>query len=800
MLHLNVVFAVASALLGLGICNAASAQQAIPLPVEDALKVRSFADFMPARFSPDGKKLAYTVQDHSRQRSFDLQLIMKTGISPWGIGGDIRVLDVASGESKSITEGIADNWLPAWSPDGHYLAFLSDRGNDDHASLWIWDAARSELRKVCDARILLGPGANDILWTPDSRQIVVTAAPERPVIDVDIRESALPVPQQLSPGKPESTVVLYSSDDGPSSDKKAPSADPWDLDMYHRDLIVVDASHGSYRPLMQRRRIALYRLSPDGSHIAYTIPKRFERPGSQQILFDLATVAIPKGEEQILASDIRLEPNGEEFSWSPDGSRIALRTGGMGERVFDCYVVALDGGVLQNVTSFAASEPRRVISARMPLWDPKGSDIYLLRDGALWRATLKGRQAAKVSGIPGRRIVRLIHRSESVLWTSSDDRAIAVTHDDLEKRDGLYGVDLLHGSSLKLLEAYQCYTCAHLTEWQFADVTGDGGSIAFYAEDAGHSADLWISDPSFRSIRRVSHLNPQFDKVAMGSARLVEWRSQDGQLLKGALLLPPKYERDKRYPLLVWVYGNVSLSDRVDQFGLGYAVGYAGPFNMQLFATRDYAVLMPDAPQRPGTPMADLARAVLPGVDKVIDMGIVDPDRIGIMGHSYGSYSVLSLIVQTQRFKAALAADGTGDLISAYGQMDAHGAAYQTAIMEGGQGLMGGPPWEFPQRYIENSPLFYLDRVNTPLLIVHGAQDRAVSSFLGDEIFVGLRRLGKTVLYAKYQGEDHSPRDWSYENQLDLTNRMIAWFNKYLKKSSDARYKADAQSEALSKK
>jgi dipeptidyl aminopeptidase/acylaminoacyl peptidase len=199
-----------------------------------------------------------------------------------------------------------------------------------------------------------------------------------------------------------------------------------------------------------------------------------------------------------------------------------------------------------------------------------------------------------------------------------------------------------------------------------------------------------------------------------------------------------------------------------------------------MLATRGYAVLLPDAPQHPGTPMLDLAKTILPGVDKVISMGIADSSRLGVMGHSYGGYSVLSLIVQTARFKAALEADGMGDLISSYGQMQRDGTASQTAFTELGQGLMGGAPWQFRERYIENSPFYYLERVETPLLIVHGSEDKAVAPFLGDQIFVALRRLGKDVEYAKYEGEDHSPLFWSYSNQIDLSKRVIDWFGRYL--------------------
>ena len=182
--------------------------------------------------------------------------------------------------------------------------------------------------------------------------------------------------------------------------------------------------------------------------------------------------------------------------------------------------------------------------------------------------------------------------------------------------------------------------------------------------------------------------------------------------------------------------------------------------------------------------MLDLLKTVLPGVSKVVDLGIADPKRIGVMGQSNGGYSALALISLTKRFRCAIEMHGMGDLISNYGQMEKNGTAFATSNLEHGQNAMGGPPWEFPQRYVQNSPIFFLDRVDTPLLIVHGSEDTRVPPFLGDEVFVGLRRLGKEVEYARYQGEDHSPLYWSNANQMDLCHRMMAWFDKYLAASS----------------
>lgn len=177
--------------------------------------------------------------------------------------------------------------------------------------------------------------------------------------------------------------------------------------------------------------------------------------------------------------------------------------------------------------------------------------------------------------------------------------------------------------------------------------------------------------------------------------------------------------------------------------------------------------------------MLDLAKTVLPAVNRAVEIGIADPNRLGVMGHSYGGYSTLSLIVQTNRFKAALEANGIANLLGSYGQMNRDGTAFGTSTAETGQSLMGATPWQNRERYIENSPFFYLDRVQTPILLIHGDEDSAVPSFLGDEIFVALRRLGKTAEYVKYEKEGHEYS--AFANQLDVARRMLRWFELYLR-------------------
>jgi dipeptidyl aminopeptidase/acylaminoacyl peptidase len=179
--------------------------------------------------------------------------------------------------------------------------------------------------------------------------------------------------------------------------------------------------------------------------------------------------------------------------------------------------------------------------------------------------------------------------------------------------------------------------------------------------------------------------------------------------------------------------------------------------------------------------MKDIADAVLPALDSLVALGIADPNAIGVTGHSYGGYSTLALITQSTRFKAAVSSAGPANLLAMYGEMSADGGAFGIGWSETGQGLMGGTPWQFRDRYIENSPITYLDRVTTPLLIVQGGIDHTVPPWQSDAVFVGLRRLGKEVAYARYDGEDHWEGTWSPANATDYWKRVISWFDEHLK-------------------
>ena len=235
---------------------------------------------------------------------------------------------------------------------------------------------------------------------------------------------------------------------------------------------------------------------------------------------------------------------------------------------------------------------------------------------------------------------------------------------------------------------------------------------------------------------------------SFGSTRLVEFLDADGDRRQASLLLPPDFVEGSQVPMLVIVYGGILGSQRIHSFGLWPCLCLA---DAELYASLGYAVLLPDIPLGPRDPRRGIPRSVVPAVDRVVELGLADPERIGVLGNSYGGYSVLALITQTDMFAAAVCSAGTVNLTSFYGALNDAGESNWLGWCESGQARLGGSLWENRDAYIENSSLFYLDRVTTPLLLFSGDDDPGKFA-QASETFSALRRLGQRVELRKLQG------------------------------------------------
>lgn len=749
------------------VSSAASAQEHRALAIEEALGALAITNRMPVDLSPDGEWVAYTLEDPGRQEPTGgdrYKDYTPTGAYREAVACDVWIANTRTGEARNLTGGQGTSSNPVWSPDGRYLAFYSDRGGTYR--LWLWERATGRSRQFSDLIPRPYFGFAGVRWSADSKRVVLKALPEE--MTVEQAADLVTQPKAPPPRRPGSTVTLYEGSAPTGVTGATGERGPY----YLADIAVADVPSGSVHRVARRVHAVGYWISPDGQQVAYTDHLGLGVANTQQNAYELTIASVADGARRVLASNVFMD-YGVSVSWSPDGASIAYTTAGQMTRVGELHVVPIAGGDARRIS--LGQHPSLGQSYLAPLWDAKGQHIYLPAAGALWRSRVADGSTVQVARIPERAITHVVSKGNNAgrLFSPDGRSAFVTTRSPTTKQVGVYKIDLTTGADSAMFERDQFFSTPLWT----IDVSDDGRTAVYVAQDAQHGEDVWVAGPGFRDTRRLTRINPQLDRVVFGASRMISWTTERGDTLRGALLMPSRYEAGKRYPMVVKLYAGSSLSDRVFRFG-GYGGGVE---NLQLLATRGYAVLLPDVRQRLGTPMKDIVAAVLPGLDKVIELGIADPDQLGVTGQSYGGYAVLSLIVQTNRFRAAISNAGPADLIGIYGKLYADGRANGVGWAETGQGLMGGTPWQMHERYIANSPITYLDKVETPLLLVHGGLDRSVPTWQSEAVFVGLRRLGRDVVYARYEGEDHYEGTWGRANAVDYWNRVIGWFDKHLK-------------------
>ena len=256
---------------------------------------------------------------------------------------------------------------------------------------------------------------------------------------------------------------------------------------------------------------------------------------------------------------------------------------------------------------------------------------------------------------------------------------------------------------------------------------------------------------------------------------MVYWTSLDNIHLSGLLYKPENFDPQKKYPLMVYFYEKNS-NDIHDHFA---PAAFGSTINYSLYTSNNYLVFVPDIVYRIGYPGESAKNCILPGVTSLITKGFVDAKHIGVQGHSWGGYQTAYLITHTNIFAAAEAGAPVVNMISAYGGIRWGTGLSRMFQYEKTQTRLGGSLWEKPMLYIENSPIFLADKVQTPLLMMHNDADGAVPWYQGIEMYMAMRRLNKPVWLLNYNGQDHNLRQ--RQDKIDLSIRMKQFFDHYLK-------------------
>ncbi|HEY5757748.1 MAG TPA: prolyl oligopeptidase family serine peptidase [Steroidobacter sp.] len=804
------------------------------LTVDDTFRLEGAGTYYggPVSFAPDGKTVAFTrTRSLATSRDFRIDYLWNNDL------GDVWLKRPGASEPTNITQGAADGsgwWSPAWSPDGRYVAMLSTRGPSvgDNIWLWIWDSHTGALRRLSERGVDSDANTrrHPYMWL-DERHLLCPLLPEggRP-IGLDVERKTQRIATQQWPrtvlGEQVSANVLDSG--VPVDFSKRPQGQLMRVDVATGESTLIAAASSVGHITSPRGDYIAY-----ARQIGVTTP-RADAPVAQELnkMFTL-DVLDRAGRRVLTAESTARDVEFDSLRWSPRGDRIALfgfeqvrdgvqqlyvgdprrgtldvidlgslYTGTIGawwippqiewtadgallirgiERVNerrpagdarrDWWLVTLDGK-RRNLTRTMQQVPAQ-------LWpEPSRQSFVGLVDGELWRI--------RPNAPPSRLLPSFGEKIEQIAWptnTNDGQREFALpgtAYADLVlgiRRGGELALEHLQLASGKRTALAVPTPGAELLSF-----SPSSGQSVFQAHDAGGGLRLLLSARDGATSTLIE-ANGWLRDITRPEQRSFEYTSLDGEKLRGWLLLPVGYTPGHRYPLITSVYAGAVFSE-VPPGSLRFGQSL-NPYSPQIWAARGYAVLMPSMPLNPwgnpDDPMLRLPNGVLPAVDKVVELGIADPRRLFVMGASFGGFSTYGLVTQTKRFAAGVSLAGLSDLISLYGQFDArmrysdypqdHLGSMQKA--ESGQTGMGAPPWADLNRYLRNSPLFSVDRVQTPLMIVQGDMDY-VALQQGEEFFNALYRQGKRARFVRYWGEGHAIR--SPANARDLVDRIDAWF------------------------
>jgi dipeptidyl aminopeptidase/acylaminoacyl peptidase len=514
------------------------------------------------------------------------------------------------------------------------------------------------------------------------------------------------------------------------------------------------------------------------------------------------------------------------YGWSPDSARIAFRARGAPEATATpLFAATVDGTVSQlgegrlTVGGAAAGSEggqelpvlwvnARELLARASPADPaaradwwllplEGASVnvtaggppppealrrsidgtyYGLSEGRLMRLDQAGRRMVPSAGEPG--------LGDEIAGPSEPDRetaSIVVSAAASDRSRRLRAVPLAGGAPPSAEIVLQ-------PGEELIEASAAQGLVI--AQEAGRDG-LFLRETSLvdGTRRTLLALNRHLAGRNWGETRLFDYRTAAGQSLKAALILPPDYQPGRRYPVITWVYPGSRVRDLYSYFLQPQMGGF---YNLQLYAARGYLVLIPSIPldRRAAAPdlLTQTADAVLPALDRLVELGIADNDRLGVLGQSFGGFGVYALVARTNRFRAAVAIAGITDLAAFYTEFDRgardypgieHEKSYNWSIAE--QFGRTVPPFQDRGGYAQSSPLSQVERVETPLLMLHGELDSRAPVSQAESFFFSLYQLGRPARLVRYWGENHG-LSLSPANIRSVFEETNSWFDRYLRR------------------
>lgn len=497
---------------------------------------------------------------------------------------------------------------------------------------------------------------------------------------------------------------------------------------------------------------------------AYGVERTWESWSKRDVyLIDVQTGA-PKLVAKGLDANVQFSPEAKYLYWysGPDSSWFAFN---------------IEKGATQRLTTNSTvkfydelfDSPDYPSSYGMAAWMQYDNAMLIYDRYDIWRVDPSGTTAPErlTNGRKDNRRIRYIRVDPEQRFIELAEKILVSTFDEKTKKAGYAWFDLSYNSLSQLQFGEYVFSNRPLS-------SKDGTKWVFTRENFQTFPDLLYSN-DLKTFKQISNANPQQKDYSWGSIELVEWTSLDGQKLQGLLAKPDNFDPKKQYPMIVNFYERSS--DGLYSHRAPFP--HRSQINYTFYTSRGYVVFNPDIPYRIGYPGESAFNAVVSGTTALIDKGFIDRDRVALQGHSWGGYQIAYIITRTDMFRCVESGAPVVNMFSAYGGIRWESGLSRAFQYEHTQSRIGGPIWEYPLRYLENSPIFTADKINTPVLILSNDKDGAVPWYQGIEFYTAMRRLGKPAWLLNYNDEPHWPV--KQQNRKDFQKRMQQFFDHYLK-------------------
>lgn len=722
----------------------------------------SFADVLEYSISKDARALVYAVGSQKEETDGIYAAVPGNDASP-------VVLLAGKGRYTKLT----------WDFSQKELAFLSDRddaaGKPARFKAYVWERNGAPVEILSAASDGFHPGwaifdRGAMNFSRDGSRLFVSCAPVEEIAEAEKESPA----GGANPSADDKVLAdLWSWKDDyiqPMQKVRAPQ------ERTRSYRAVIDLASKKFVQLSDPTMIGLTpsddgRMAMGMDDRAYRHMVDFDTTYNDIYFVDTAT-----GARKLALKQFRGNGGGRGgggVQWSPDGSRLlafkdkqwwAVATDGSAANLTEKLGVAF-----YNEDHDTPDEPNSYGSAG---WTKDGKWALVYDRFDVWAVSADGTASKKLTN--GRasalefRVARFDTQESEEEHGIDPSKPLLLRAENLETRDtGFYTLaNFDRAQPAKLIMGAKNYRV--LGKAKDADV------VMMTATTFHDEPDIFITDSALHSPKRVTDANPQMAKLLWGSGELIRYRNADGVELPAALYKPENFDPQKKYPMMVYIYER--LSQNVNNF-VRPAPGTS--INLSYYVSNGYLVLTPDIIYTTGHPGQSALKCVLPAIQAVVDKGFVNRDAIGIQGHSWGGYQTAYMLTQTNVFRAAEAGAPVVNMLSAYDGIRWGSGLPRQFQYEKSQSRIGGSIWEQPLKFIENSPIFMVDRITTPVLILENDGDDAVPWYQGIEFFLSLRRLGKEAYMWNYNGEAHGLR--KRPTQKDYTVRMQQYFDHFLK-------------------